>query len=79
MTVYVYIRTGVATVLGFRTYIYVRTYERVKGDNESRGNRRESPGTEVEVVWACYEKGGALRRKEGDGNESTGRTKRGIP
>ena len=26
----VYIRTGVATVLGFRTYIYVRKYERVK-------------------------------------------------
>ena len=25
---YIYIRTGVATVLGFRTYIY--TYERVK-------------------------------------------------
>ncbi len=27
---YVYIRTGVATVLGFRTYIYVWKYERVK-------------------------------------------------
>ena len=30
-----------------------------------------SPGTEVEVVWATDEKRGALRRKEGDGNEST--------
>ena len=27
---YVYLRTGVATVLGFRTYIYVRKSERVK-------------------------------------------------
>ena len=26
----------------------------------------------VEVVWACDEKRGTLRRKEGDGNESTG-------
>ena len=24
------------------------------------------------MVWACNEKRGALRRKEGDGNESTG-------
>ena len=27
---YVYLRTGVATGLGFRTYIYVQKYERVK-------------------------------------------------
>ena len=33
--------------------------------------RKESPGKEVEVVWACDEKRGASRRKEGDGNEST--------
>ena len=26
----------------------------------------ESPGKEVEVVWACDEKRGALRRKEGE-------------
>ena len=26
----------------------------------------------VEVVWACDAKRGTLRRKEGDGNESTG-------
>ena len=24
------------------------------------------------MVWACHEKRGALRRKEGDGNESAG-------
>ena len=41
------------------------------GDNESVGNRKESPGKEVEVAWACDEKRGALRRKGGDGNEST--------
>ena len=29
-SVYVYIRTGVATVLGFRTYLYY-TYESTKG------------------------------------------------
>ena len=34
-------------------------------------NRKESPGKEVEVVSACDEMRGALRRKEGDGNEST--------
>ena len=28
--VYVYIRTGVATVLGFRTYIYIYMYIRTK-------------------------------------------------
>ena len=31
---YVYIRTGVATVLGFRTYIYVRKSERVNVSNQ---------------------------------------------
>ena len=31
------------------------------------GHRKESPGKEVDVVWACDEKRGALRRKEGDG------------
>ena len=30
---YVYLRTGVATDLGFRTYIYVRNNERVKSQN----------------------------------------------
>ena len=36
-------------------------------DNESGGNRKESPGKEVEMVFS---KIGALRRKEGDGNGS---------
>ena len=36
------------------------------------GNRKEIPGKEVKVVWACVEKRGTLRRKEGDGTESTG-------
>ncbi len=35
------------------------------------GNHKESPGKEVEVVWTCDGKTGALRRKEGYGNEST--------
>ena len=47
-------------------------------DNQSGGNRsKESPGKEVEVVWACDKKRGTLRRKEGDGNES--RRERGRP
>ena len=40
-------------------------------DNKSRGTRKESRGNEVEVVWASDEKRGALRKKEGGGNEST--------
>ena len=32
----------------------------------------KSTGKKVEVVWACDAKRGTLRRKEGDGNESTG-------
>ena len=43
-----------------------------KRDNESGGNHKESTGKKVEVVWACGAKRGTLRRKEGDGNESTG-------
>ena len=42
-----------------------------KRDNESGGNRKENPRKEGEVVWACDEKRGALRRKKGDGNENT--------
>ena len=33
---------------------------------------KESTGKKVEVVWACDAKRGTLRRKEGNGNESTG-------
>ena len=40
-------------------------------DNESGRNHKEIPGKKVEVVWACDEKRGTLRRKEDDGNEST--------
>ena len=34
------------------------------------GNLKDSPGKDVEVVWGYDEKRAALRRKEGDGNES---------
>ena len=37
-----------------------------------RADLKESPEKEGEVVWACDEKRGTLRREEGDGNESTG-------
>ena len=57
----------------------VRSYEagqdqkwKNKRDNESGGNHKESTGKKVEVVWACDAKRGTLRRKEGNGNESTG-------
>ena len=39
---------------------------------QNGGNHKENAGKKVEVVWACDEKRGTLRRKEGDGNESTG-------
>ena len=42
--------------------MYVQSYEAGQGktwknkrDNESGGNSKESPGKEVEVVWACDE------------------------
>ena len=57
----------------------VRSYEagqdqkwKNKRDYESGGNHKESTGKKVEVAWACDAKRGTLRRKEGDGNESTG-------
>ena len=57
----------------------VRSYEagqdqkwKNKRDNESGGNHKESTGKTVEVVRACDAKRGTLRRKEGNGNESTG-------
>ena len=57
----------------------VRSYEagqdqkwKNKRDNESGGNHKESTGKKVEVVWACYSKRGTLRRKDGNGDESTG-------
>ena len=39
--------------------------KKLTNNNENGGNRKESPGKEVEVVWACDEKIGALRRKGG--------------
>ena len=41
------------------------------GNNKSWGNLKERPGNEVEVVWACDAKRGALCRKEADGNGSS--------
>ena len=35
-------------------------------------SNKQSPGNEVEMVWACGEKRGTLRRKEADGNERSG-------
>ena len=34
--------------------------ERIIGTTKLGGNRKESPGKEVEVVWACDEKRGTL-------------------
>ena len=43
------------------------------------GNHKESPVKEVEVAWACEEKRGTLRRKEGGEMKVQGRRKRGRP
>ena len=45
--------------------------DKIRNERISGGNRKERTGKDVEVVWACDEKKGALRTKEGDGNEST--------
>ncbi len=57
----------------------VRSYKAGQDKNEIiRGTTKvgeitkNNPGKEVEVVWACDEKRGTLRRKESNGNESTG-------
>ena len=50
--------------------------ERLRGTTKVGGNHI-SPGKKVEVVWACDEKTGTLRRKEGDENEGT-REKEGL-
>ena len=46
--------------------------ERIRGTTKVGGNHKESTGKKVEVVRACDAKRGTLRRKEGNGNESTG-------
>ena len=53
--------------------------ERIRGttSNESGRNHKENTGKEIEVGWACDEKRGTLRRKEGGGNESTGENEEG--
>ena len=63
----------------------VRSYEagqdrklKNQRDNES-GETTKKVQERLEMVWACYAKRGTLRRKEGDGNESTGGRKRGRP
>ena len=48
---------------------------RIRG-NESGEHRKDSLGKEVEVVWECDEKRGALHRKEDDGLQLQGRRKR---
>ena len=46
--------------------------ERIRGTTKVGEITKNNPGKEVEVVWACDEKRGTLRRKESNGNESTG-------
>ena len=40
------------------------------GGQPKWGNLEESPGKEVEMVWACDGKKGGLCRKESDGKRS---------
>ena len=44
----------------------VTKLDKIRNERISWGNRKESPGKEVEVVWACDAKRGTLRRREGD-------------
>ena len=46
--------------------------ERIRGTRKWGKSNKQSPGKEVEMVWACGEKRGTLRRKEADGNERSG-------
>ena len=48
--------------------------ERIRGTTKvGEITKKVGPtGKKVEVVWACGDKRGTLRRKEGDDNESTG-------
>ena len=66
------IREQIQTVIQLYGNLKIRNeIIRLKRDNESVRNFKESPGKEVDVVWSCDAKRGALCRKEGDGNEST--------
>ena len=53
--------------------------ERMMWTTKGGGNRKESPGKEVEVVWACDEKRGALRRKRAMEMKAHWRRTRGRP
>ena len=44
--------------------------ERTRRITKVGGNLEESPNSEVEMVWACAEKIGGLRRKESDGHRN---------
>ena len=45
--------------------------ERIRGTTKVGEITKKVQENEVEVAWACDEKRGTLRRKEGDRNEST--------
>ena len=49
----------------------VTKLDKIRNERIRGGNHKDSPGKQVGVLWECDEKRGALRRKEGDGNEST--------
>ena len=53
--------------------------ERIRGTTKVGEITNKVQERGVEVVWACDEKRGTLRRKEDDGNEILGRRKRGRP
>ena len=46
--------------------------ERIRGTTKVGEITKKVQERRLEVVWACDEKRGTLRRKAGDGNESTG-------
>ena len=71
--------TSFATFFFIILYAYTHGEKRKnQGDNESGGTLKESPGKEIEVVWAYDEKMEAECREERDGEmgmEEQGRRK----
>ena len=70
------IKRNFAKHIHARTRTYKHAHEVVLlvdfvGGTTKVGEIAKKEGNEVEVVWACDEKRGTLRRKEGDGNGST--------
>ena len=53
-------------------YLVMTTQQRHNHKLGVKCSHKEITGKKVEVVWACDEKRGTLRRKEGDDDESTG-------